>query len=127
MGTLLLFAGRSFIGRKLAEVLRKHGLHLISTVRGTATDTATESCDLTDTDQVAALVERVRPQGVVQCAGVTHGNDVARQYAVHVLGTLNVLQAVARHAPAATVVLLGSAAEYGPVLPADFPIGEDQA
>jgi GDP-4-dehydro-6-deoxy-D-mannose reductase len=127
MGTLLLFAGRSFIGRKLAEVLRRRGLHAISTVRGTATDTATETCDLTDTDQVAALVERVRPQGVVQCAGVTHGNDVARQYAVHVLGTLNVLQAVARYVPAATVVLVGSAAEYGPVSPADFPIGEDQA
>jgi GDP-4-dehydro-6-deoxy-D-mannose reductase len=46
-------------------------------------------------------------------------------YALHVQGTLNVLEAVARHAPAAPVVLLGSAAEYGVVPPEVLPVDED--
>jgi GDP-4-dehydro-6-deoxy-D-mannose reductase len=46
-------------------------------------------------------------------------------YGLHVGGTLNVLSAVVRHAPAAPVVLLGSAAEYGPVPPEALPVNED--
>src|SRR5262249_12810899 len=42
-----------------------------------------------------------------------------------VQGTLNVLSAVARHVPAAPVLVLGSAAEYGPVAPEALPVDED--
>jgi GDP-4-dehydro-6-deoxy-D-mannose reductase len=70
------------------------------------------------------LIERERPHWVIQCAGVTHSRDPGEMYRLHVDGTLAVLSAVARFAPEATVVLLGSAAEYGSVLAQMLPLQE---
>jgi GDP-4-dehydro-6-deoxy-D-mannose reductase len=52
---------------------------------------------------------------VINCAGATGRAGAAEAYALHVQGTLNLLEAVRRHVPEAAVVLLGSAAEYGEV------------
>jgi GDP-4-dehydro-6-deoxy-D-mannose reductase len=83
------------------------------------------SCDVTDAASVERLIGELRPAAVVNCAGVTDGADPAPYYAVHVGGTLNVLTAVRRHVPASPVVLLGSAAEYGPVGGERLPVRED--
>src|SRR5262245_2656370 len=80
-------------------------------------------CDITDAAALERLIAEMRPAAVVNCAGVTDGTDPAPYYAVHVGGTLNVLMAVRRHVPASPVVLLGSAAEYGPV--DRVPVRED--
>jgi GDP-4-dehydro-6-deoxy-D-mannose reductase len=80
---------------------------------------------LTDRRRVEELVAAVRPEWVVQCAGATGTADPRVMYRLHVDGTLNVLGAVAKACPAAPVVLLGSAAEYGAVAPAALPLGED--
>jgi nucleoside-diphosphate-sugar epimerase len=124
MATALVFAGTSFVGGPLCAALRRQGARVVATARGTPPDGAV-SCDLTRPDQVEAVVARERPDWVVQCAGATRTGDPGELYCLHVGGTLAVLGAVARHAPGAVVALLGSAAEYGPLPPEDFPITED--
>jgi nucleoside-diphosphate-sugar epimerase len=120
MGTALVFAGRSFVGAAVTAALERAGARVVHTARRGGG----RVCDLTDAAGVARLVAEVRPDGVVQCAGVTRGNDPREQYGLHVTATLELLAAVARHCPAASVVLFGSAAEYGPVAEADLPVRE---
>jgi nucleoside-diphosphate-sugar epimerase len=79
-----------------------------------------------DHKAVDALVATRKPDWVVQCAGATRTTDPWQLYSIHVMGTLAVLNAVARHVPHARVVLFGSAAEYGPVPPESLPIREGQ-
>jgi GDP-4-dehydro-6-deoxy-D-mannose reductase len=45
----------------------------------------------------------------------------------NVEGTINILEAVRAHAPAARVHIAGSSAEYGPVAPGEVPIAEARA
>jgi GDP-4-dehydro-6-deoxy-D-mannose reductase len=125
MTTVLVLAGNSFVGRHLCHALREKGLRVVATARGADGPPGTERCDLTDRDRVEEVVAAVRPQGVFQCAGATGAEDPGLLYGLHVGGTLNVLAAVARHAPSAPVALLGSAAEYGPVAPEALPVKED--
>ncbi len=84
-------------------------------------------CDLTDRNRVAALIAEEQPTWVVQCAGATRGEDAWQCYALHTLGALNVLSAVALHAPRASTLFVGSASEYGPVAPQHLPVGENQS
>jgi GDP-4-dehydro-6-deoxy-D-mannose reductase len=125
MTTVLVLAGNSFVGRHLCRALRERGLQVVATARGADAPPGTERCDLTDRERVEEVVAAARPQAVFQCAGATGTEDPRVLYGLHVGGTLNVLAAVARHAPAAPVALLGSAAEYGPVAPEALPVKED--
>ncbi|MCL5257444.1 MAG: GDP-mannose 4,6-dehydratase, partial [Chloroflexi bacterium] len=45
---------------------------------------------------------------------------------VNIIGQLNLLEAVVRHAPEARVLVVGSGDEYGMVKPEEVPIAEDQ-
>ncbi len=119
MTTALVFAGTSFIGRAICDTLHRRGVRVVATARRSPV-----CCDLTDPAAVDSLLERERPDWVIQCAGATDTNDPWQLCAVHVNGTLAVLSAVARHVPAARVLLFGSAAEYGPVAPEHLPIRE---
>jgi GDP-4-dehydro-6-deoxy-D-mannose reductase len=118
-------AGNSFVGSHLCTALRQAGVRVVATARHAAGRPGLEPCDLTDADRVADVVAAARPHWVFQCAGATRTNDPKQMYRLHVEGTLNVLSAVARHVPAAPVVLLGSAAEYGPVAAEALPVRED--
>ncbi|HZY58177.1 MAG TPA: NAD-dependent epimerase/dehydratase family protein, partial [Candidatus Binataceae bacterium] len=84
-----------------------------------------EGCDLTALDQAERLIARLQPQWIFQCAGATRARDPHELYRLHVEGTLRLLGAVHRHVPGAPVVLIGSAAEYGPVPPEALPVRED--
>jgi GDP-4-dehydro-6-deoxy-D-mannose reductase len=126
MTTALVFAGRSFVGRPIVRALRRAGVRAVGTVRGGAEPPDALACDLTDTPRVEAILAEVRPDWIIQCAAATKGNDPHEHYAVHVAATLGLLGAASRRVPAATVLLFGSAAEYGPVDASAFPVNEDQ-
>lgn len=125
MTTALVFAGDSFVGRHLCRALREAGARAVTTARAPERLPGAERCDLTDAGEVERVVAAARPDWVFQCAGATRTDDPRMLYGLHVGGTLNVLAAVARHAPAAAVVVLGSAAEYGPTAPDLLPLRED--
>jgi nucleoside-diphosphate-sugar epimerase len=75
------------------------------------------------TDELAALVRSVRPDAVVNCVGRLSG-DTVQLVEANVLVTARLIEAIAREAPAARLVVLGSAAEYGRT-PYGCHVGED--
>jgi NDP-hexose 4-ketoreductase len=75
------------------------------------------------TDELAALVRSAGPNTVINCVGRLSG-DTAQLVEANVLVTARLIEAVTRAAPAARLVVLGSAAEYGPT-PPGRPAAED--
>ena len=121
MSSVLVIAGNSFIGRAVRDELGRQGWHVVSTSRH---DGDCMYCDVRDAASVSAIIERHRPEAIVQCAGVTDAREAGDFYRTHVQGTLNLLEAVRRHVPRSPVVLIGSAAEYGPVEAEHLPVTE---
>ncbi len=81
--------------------------------------------DLTDSAAVATLVQEVRPQLVFHLAGGLTGEPV-EVFSGNADTTICLLDALRRHAPDAKVLLVGSAAEYGPVDPVRLPVTEEE-
>lgn len=74
------------------------------------------SSDLTNFNAVTAEITRIQPEAVVHLAGIAfvgHGNANAF-YDVNLIGTRNLLDALAHHAPGVRSILLASSANvYG--------------
>jgi GDP-4-dehydro-6-deoxy-D-mannose reductase len=82
------------------------------------------AADLTQPEAAYALVRRVRPDWLFHLAGRCRGTP-EEIYRVNLLSSLNLLEAVRESSPQARVLVVGSAAEYGPAPPESMPIGED--
>lgn len=83
-------------------------------------------CDLADRDAAAALVRTAEPEVLLHMVGVTEGSDWQTLWASHVLALANVLDGVVAGASGCTVVVPGSAAEYGEVPAIEGPILESR-
>lgn len=118
-GKRVLVTGASgFTGRYMLKELQQQGCHVIALGAAGAATEAQEHvfADLTDRDAVFTAVEAARVDFVVHLAAlafVGHGR-VEEFYAVNLLGTRNLLDALekASHAPAC-VLLASSANVYG--------------
>jgi len=129
---VLLFGASGFLGRQAGAALdRDPRAGQVIRVRRQRTDhpgAGWISHDLAaGADELAALIRSVRPDVVVNCAGRLAG-DTVRLVEANVLVTACMIEAVAREAPAARLVVLGSAAEYGPTpygchVDEDYPAG----
>lgn len=108
---------RGFTGHYLARELTAAGYRVFGTVMpGEETGPDIFPVDLCDRDAVAAMVEQVRPDVVAHLAGIAfvgHAN-VEAIYRVNVVGTRNLLEALAacQHRPS-SVLLASSANIYG--------------
>lgn len=105
MKTALITGHHGFTGRYIKTELVSHGYKVVGL-----------SSDLTDPDAVAAEIADVQPDTVVHLAGIAfvgHGNANAL-YEVNLIGTRNLLEAMAHHAPDVRSILLASSANvYG--------------
>ncbi len=125
--TLLLLGAAGFLGAHLAGAATEAGLRTIAATRqGTE---GAPPCDLLDADSIAAVVAAVKPDLVVNAAGAASVGRSWEQpgetFAVNATGVLNLLEAVARGAPAAHVLCLSSADVYGIRDGRELPLGED--
>ncbi|PXW22831.1 GDP-mannose 4,6-dehydratase [Paraburkholderia caballeronis] len=124
LGARALITGLGgFTGRYMAERLRADGYRIHGTVQGAADLDAIDAAahdvhavDLRDPRDVAAAIDAIRPDVVVHLAGianVAHG-DIANTWLVNVVGTRNLLAALARlDRPPRAVLLASSANVYG--------------
>lgn len=105
MKTVLITGNNGFTGRYLQPEMQSHGYKVVGL-----------SSDLTNFDAVATEIERIQPDVVAHLAGVAfvgHGNANAF-YEVNLIGTRNLLEALAKHAPNVHSILLASSANvYG--------------
>ncbi len=125
--TLLLLGAGGFVGAHLAAAADTAGLRVLSA--GREADGETPPCDLLDPAGVTACVEAVQPDLVINAAGAASVGQSwerpAETFAVNAAGVLNLLEAVARKAPAAHVLCLSSADVYGIREEAELPLGEE--
>lgn len=118
VGKRALITGlRGFTGHYLARELAEAGYRVFGTVLpGKPCGADDFAVDLCERAAVAAMVEQVQPDVVAHLAGiafVTHAN-AAQTYSVNVIGTRNLLQALAGARRRAGAVLLASSANiYG--------------
>jgi len=108
---------RGFTGYYMARELGAAGYQVYGTAMpGDQLGPDVFAVDLLDRASVAAAVEQVRPDVVVHLAGIAFvaHNDVDRMYRVNVVGTRNLLEALAAcpHKPS-SVLLASSANIYG--------------
>ena len=78
--------------------------------------------DVCQSKCVTELIRDSRPDWVFHLAGLTSGRE-KDIYRTNLLGTVNLLDSLQQDAPNARILLVGSAAEYGRVDPAQLPIG----
>jgi nucleoside-diphosphate-sugar epimerase len=111
--------GRVLTGRLAGD----RGVELVRTDRTPTDAPGHVPCDITDAVAVTALVDRTRPDRIFHLAGSTSG-DFERDRAVNADGARFLCEAVRGVGLRARVVVIGSAAEYGLVEPAENPVSE---
>lgn len=126
MPTALITGIRGFTGKYLASALREWGYEVYGTVheQGSAQD-GEFAADLCDPEAVRKVVSQVQPDVVVHLAAISfvaHG-DVEAVYRTNVVGTRNLLQALAECGKTPRAVLLASSANVYGNAPVD-PITE---
>jgi nucleoside-diphosphate-sugar epimerase len=108
---------RGFTGAYMARELAAAGYHVFGTVMpGEEAGPDVFTVDLCDRAAVAAAIEAVRPDVVAHLAGIAFvaHNDADLMYRVNVVGTRNLLEALAACAHKPSSVLLASSANiYG--------------
>jgi len=86
------------------------------------------SGDLTDAAFAEMVIREARPDWVVHLAAQSSvpasWKDPTGTLVNNLVSQLNVLEGVARHAPAARVLVVGSSEEYGHARPEDLPLAE---
>jgi nucleoside-diphosphate-sugar epimerase len=110
----LVTGGTGFLGPQLARELVAHGFEVTAVGRS--------SGDVTDPQGMHKLVAAARPTHVFHLAGIRDG-ELDELLRINAWGTVKVLEAVAAEAPAARVLVVGSAAEYGETT--HEPVAED--
>jgi GDP-4-dehydro-6-deoxy-D-mannose reductase len=107
------------------------GLHLRSALEARGIETIGSSADVRDGDALSAEVRAARPDAIAHLAAITSVADAwSRErevWEVNAIGTLNVVLAVAEHAPEARLLVTSSAEVYGRISEGEGPVDEDRA
>lgn len=136
---VLILGGTGFVGSHLARACLTAGDDVAITGRAPDRSPAARALgpavrafavEAQDEASVVAAVEAWRPERVYHLAGqasvARSHRDEAEFLRTNVLGTLHVMRAVRAKAPAARVLYVGSAEEYGKVPVGRQPIREDE-
>jgi nucleoside-diphosphate-sugar epimerase len=130
MAAWLVTGGTGFLGRHILRALTATGSadgEVVALGRRCPPGWARRfvHADLEQPEAVARAVRLVRPEVVIHAAGRTPPGTPGEFERVNVRATLHLLDALARAGRPTRVVLVGSAAELGPVDPADLPVNEE--
>lgn len=129
----LITGGRGFIGRELVNQLRQQGFEAVTSGRSlNARDTHQPySIDHVcidkpdDPNEVQRLLHNVHPDYIIHLAGAVSASSLTELYQANTVFAANVLEGAMRMSALPTVVLVGSAAEYGPVPDSSLPVSEN--
>jgi len=134
---VLITGAAGFVGRHLAAHLYDTGGHEVwglararKIIEGLDPRVRLVIADLREAEPVDAAIAQVRPDAVYHLASQA---SVARSLADpldtlinNVVGQVNLLEACAKHAPHARILVVGSNEEYGLTRPEELPIRESK-
>jgi nucleoside-diphosphate-sugar epimerase len=129
MARWLITGAAGFLGRHVVAERNREGREPVVSIGRRPLDAAGVSAhvqvDLTDANALASAVEAIDPSIVVHAGGRTPPGTAEELYQQNVIGTLHLLDALRRLNHSVRVILVGSAAELGPVEAEDLPVSED--
>ncbi len=122
---VIVLGNTGYIGGHTAGRLRAtDGVRVVTAGRSPQADLPVDLATVS-AEALADVLRPVRPDAVVNCAGAT-GGDAVRLAEANARGPAVLCAALRAAAPAARLVHLGSAAEYGPAAPGR-PVDESAA
>ena len=128
---VLVTGASGFVGRAVLRQLERRGLETFAVSRRAQPSVASERGIVLPRPEETADVRRalleVRPQVVMHLAGAASAGSYSELYRANVVFAANLLDASISMSDAPRVLVLGSAAEYGPVPEAQLPVTEDFA
>ncbi|MGO4390456.1 NAD-dependent epimerase/dehydratase family protein [Variovorax sp. M-6] len=128
---VLVTGASGFLGRAVLQQLQGRGLEVFAVSRSARPRVAdAQGIVLSrpdDAEAVRATMQAVEPQIVMHLAGISSAASYSDLYRANVVFAANLLDASAAMPVAPRVLLVGSAAEYGPVPEAHLPVTEDFA
>ncbi len=128
MGVLmdwLVTGGSGFLGRWVLSVLRASDVVALGRRCPNGWDRSRfVEADLEDRVRLSEAIGRLKPRNVLHLAGATPPASAERMYRANVLGTDGLLGALRQNGRPVRVVLVGSAAELGPVPVGRLPVDE---
>lgn len=116
MKTVLFTGSGGFTGRYMRNALEAAGYRVIGLDAVPSDSGEGIVCDLTDPAAMRAAVAGIRPDAVLHLAAISHvgHTNILDFYRVNVLGTLNLLEALAQlDSPPKKIVIASSANVYG--------------
>ncbi|MBI5292244.1 MAG: GDP-mannose 4,6-dehydratase [Chloroflexi bacterium] len=130
MTVALVTGAAGFVGRHLSAHLVRagvevHGLDVSLPPAGWPWPWHT--VDVLNASALGASLDRIKPDYVLHVAALLRSPALADLMNVNVIGTDNLLAAVAECCPQARVLVTGSSAEYGLVTDGELPISESCA
>ena len=113
---VLITGADGFTGRYLTSVLNEKGF-IVAGLGGEDTrDPSVTPCDLSNKNEVNAVIEKISPDYVVHLAAVSFvgESDIESFYRVNLFGTLNLLEALSSQIPSPSKIVVASSANvYG--------------
>lgn len=126
MKSVLVTGATGALGQAVIARLRNDGNYCVVATSRRDGDEVDFQLDVCNSEQLAMAISRIKPDLILHLAA-TFANDFEGAYAVNVEATRHLLEAVQQSGYCTRVLLIGSAAEYGVVQPAENPIREDHA
>lgn len=126
MTVALVTGANGFLGRHVRRELTKRGMQAVGLYRSPASADP-HSIFLSETpnqENLGEILDEVAPSVVFHLAGVTRSYTPEGLYQANVLFATHLLEAALNNRCLPTVVLVGSAAEYGRPMHADFSVRE---
>ena len=119
----LVTGSTGFTGRALVAHLRQHGVE-VACVSAAAPRPGVEAADFSDTDALLALLQRLRPTHILHLSGALDTPNLSTALSANALHGAALLDAVQRSSLDVRTLLVGSAAEYGPLGGSQLPASE---
>lgn len=133
MQRILITGANGFVGKILCKILRQAGHHVIALVGSNSPPPEQADqvvhCDIRNAADLQQAVAQCAPTHAVHLAAVTHVptsfKDPLLTWQTNVMGSMNLLQALQREAPAAFVLFVSSSEVYGASFKQGIPLTED--
>ena len=117
---ILVIGSDGFIGRNLVNALKsEHGIYKASIVNKSK---KIYQIDLLKPETVSRALDQIKPQVIVNCAGIVDNSEKANLNSILIRNLLDGV--VSTKLKPKKIIVLGSAAEYGIVGETDTPVVE---
>ncbi|MFJ3484668.1 GDP-mannose 4,6-dehydratase [Pseudomonas sp. NPDC090202] len=133
MPRLLLTGANGFVGKILTGRLQSAGYEVIALAGSAAPAQGIAnqylSCDIRDADALAKAVADASPTHVIHLAAISHVPTSFKEplltWQTNVIGSMNLLEALRKHAPDAFVLFPSSSEVYGAAFKSGIAVSED--